>query len=59
MGHVPRRISAACALFLQHHGSIRCEITGDRRYSSDLLQETLIVVGIVPQNKARLDVEQR
>ena len=28
MSHVPRRISAACALFLQHHGSIRCKITG-------------------------------
>ena len=43
MGHVPRRISAACALFLQHHGSIRCEVTGDRRYSSDLPQGGLEV----------------
>ena len=37
-GHVPRRISAACALFLQHHGSIRCEVTGGRKHSSDLSQ---------------------
>ena len=36
VGHVPRRISAVCALFLQHHGSIRCEVTGDRRHSSNL-----------------------
>ena len=43
MGHVPRRISAACALFLQHHGSIRCEVTGDRRHSSDLPQGGLEV----------------
>ena len=38
VGHVLRKISAACALFLQHHGLIRCEVTGDRRYSKDLLQ---------------------
>ena len=43
VGHVPRRISAACALFLQHSGSIRCEVTGDRRYSSDLPQGGLEV----------------
>ena len=43
VGHMPRRISAACALFLQHHRSIRCEVTGDRRHSSDLSQGGLEV----------------
>jgi len=36
--HVPRRISAACCLFLQRSGVINCEITGARRYSADLVQ---------------------
>ena len=43
VGHVPQKISAACALFLQHHESIRCKVTGDRRYSSDLPQGGLEV----------------
>ena len=28
VGHVPRKISAACALFLQREGSIHCVVTG-------------------------------
>ena len=38
VGHVPRRISAACCLFLQRNGIIKCEITGVRRYSAELAQ---------------------
>ena len=38
VGHAPRRISAACALFLQRSGTIHCRITGSRRYSVDLPQ---------------------
>ena len=30
VGHVPRKISAACALFLQREGSIHCVVTGKR-----------------------------
>ena len=30
VGHVPREISAACALFLQREGSIHCVVTGKR-----------------------------
>ena len=36
--HVPRRISAACAMFLRRGGSILCRVTGPRRYSEDLPQ---------------------
>ena len=36
VGHVPRRISAACTLFLQWSGNIKRAITGARRYSSNL-----------------------
>lgn len=38
VGHVPKIISAACFLFLRRGGSIQCEVTGDRRYSTDLPQ---------------------
>ena len=39
VGHVPRKSSAACSLFLLLGGIICCEITDNqRRYSSDLPQ---------------------
>ena len=43
VGHVPRRISAACCLFLRRNGIIDCKITGSRRYSADLVQGELEV----------------
>ena len=33
ISHVPKLISAACSLFLQHSGSIKCKVTGSRQYS--------------------------
>ena len=36
VGHVPRKISAACSLFLHRNGTIRCTVTGSRRFSADL-----------------------
>ena len=39
IGHVPRKMSAACSLFLQLGGTLHCKITDNhRRYSSDLPQ---------------------
>ena len=38
VGHVPRKMSAACSGFLESGGTIRCTITGPRRYSRDLRQ---------------------
>ena len=38
MGHVPRKISSICSLFLRESGSIICHVTGSRQYSSDLPQ---------------------
>ena len=35
-GHLPRKMSKVCSLFLRRGGSIRCKVTGSRRYSSDL-----------------------
>ena len=43
IGHVPRKISAACSLFLRNRGSIQCTITGGRQYSRDLIQGGLEV----------------
>ena len=43
VGRVPRRISAACSLFLQRSGNIDCTITGARHHSSDLPQGGLEV----------------
>ncbi len=41
VGHVPRKISSVCSLFLRRGGSIRCQVTGSRRYSQDLPQGEL------------------
>ena len=38
VGHVPRKLSAICSLFLRRSGSIMCPVTGSRQYSEDLLQ---------------------
>ena len=38
IGHVPKKISAACSLFLRENGTIWCTITGNRRFSADLPQ---------------------
>ena len=38
VGHVPRRISSICSVFLRRNGSIMCRVTGSRRFSVDLVQ---------------------
>ena len=38
VGHMPRKISAICSLFLRHGGRIQCEVTGTRQYSRDIPQ---------------------
>ena len=43
VGHVPRFISAAFTMFLRRGGIITCEVTGARKYSSDLPQGGLEV----------------
>ena len=36
--HVPRSICRPYSVFLRSHGTITCTVTGNRHYSSDLLQ---------------------
>ena len=38
VGHLPKKISTLCSLFIRRGGSIKCEVMGSRRYSRDLLQ---------------------
>ena len=38
IGHLPRKISKVCSLFLRRGGSITCSVTGRKRYSTDLTQ---------------------
>ena len=43
VGHVPRKISAFCHLFLRRGGLMLCQITGHRQFSADLPQGGLEV----------------
>lgn len=43
IGHLPRKVSKVCSLFLRRGGSIICTVTGSRQYSEDLPQGGLEV----------------
>ena len=38
VGHLPRKMSRMCSLFLRRGGTIVCTVLGGKRYSFDLLQ---------------------
>jgi len=38
VGHLPKKISRRCSVFILRGGTIRATVTGRRRYSSDLAQ---------------------
>ena len=38
VGHVPHNISRTCSVLLRNHGTVKCMVTGNRHYSSDLPQ---------------------
>lgn len=38
VGHLPRKLSRICSLFLKRGGLISCQVNGRRRYSRDLPQ---------------------
>lgn len=38
VGHIPRKISAICSIFIRRGGSITCVVNGSRHYSADLPQ---------------------
>ena len=43
VGHLPRKVSTLCSLFIRRGGTIHCQITGRRHYSADLPQGGLEV----------------
>ena len=55
VGHLPRKILRLCSMFIDQGGDITCVVTGNRRYSSDLVQEGLeIPCNIIFHGKERL-----
>ena len=38
IGHLPKKLSKLCSLFLKRGGEISCKVTGSKRYSRDLPQ---------------------
>ena len=38
VGHIPKKISSVCSLYLRRGGSIICRVMGSRRYSEYLIQ---------------------
>ena len=58
VGHLPRKISTLCALFLRRGGSINCEVTGRKQYSRDLPQGGLEIPSILMLQGEKKHVEK-
>ena len=43
IGHVPRKISFVCSLYIRRGSEIHCRVTGSRHFSADLEQVGLEV----------------
>ena len=55
VGHLPKKISMLCSMFIDKGGDITCVVTGNRRYSSDLIQGGLeIPCSLVFRGKEKL-----
>ena len=50
VGHLPRKVSRLCSLFLRRGGTIDCMVTGARRHSTDLPQGGLEVPCSLPNS---------
>ena len=47
IGHIPRKISSICSLFLCREALITCEVTGSRRHSDNLVQGGLEILCVL------------
>ena len=55
VGHLPKKILMLCSMFIDKGGDITCVVTGNRRYSSDLIQGGLeIPCSLVFRGKEKL-----
>ena len=55
VGHVPRKFSAICSIFIRRGGSIVCIVSGSRRYSSNLPQGGLEIPCILKFTASNLN----
>ena len=59
VGHLPKFMSKLAHFFVKHAGKIRCEITGSKRYTSDLEHGGLeITAKIIFQNSNKRIIEK-
>ena len=56
VGHIPKKISSICSMFMRRGGMMNCRITGERRYSEDLSQGGLEVPCILLLRGAAKDI---
>ena len=56
VGHVPRKISSVCSLFLRRNGVVTIQTTGGRRYSADLPQGGLEIPSTITFEDVEKDV---
>ena len=57
VGHIPRKISSICSMFLRHGGTICCRVTVSRRYSQDLPQGGLEIPCMLTFRGEAKDIE--
>ena len=55
VGHIPRKISAICLIFIRRGGSIVCFVSGSCRYSSDLPQGGIEISSILKFTASNLN----
>ena len=58
VGHIPRRMSSVCSLFLRRNGLMKIRTTGGRRYSADLPQGGLEIPCTITFEGVKKDVQK-
>ena len=58
VGHVPRKISSVCSMFLRRDGTISCRVTGDKSYSEDISQGGLKATCKPTLTEARRNIDK-
>lgn len=58
VGHLPKKISTICSLFLRHGGQISCRVTGRRRHSTDLPQGGLEIPCILTFRATKKEIKK-
>ena len=59
VGHVPRKISPICSIFIRRGGLITCMVTGNRRYSADLEQGGLEIPCLYSSFRVRVSKKRK